>query len=426
MTVTHLHPQEHVPTDAEVQVVAAAIIDGAKALDTAGLDPDDFHDHRLGHLYGLLCAMNEEQTGIDFVTLMERLRVNPIRGLDMGAVTAIAGQLVSGGNVGYHADIVRAAAASRKVTAVATRMLQGVHEARDPAVIVEDALVWLDKIATVNVGVQSRTMGDAVDEAIARVKHPERHVPTPWPALNQRIGGWRPGRVYVIGARPGNGKSIMGLNAAQYHCRRTGKAVAVTSLEMDRPELTQRGLAAGAQIDFHDLQGDNLTPEQWARIHDAAGELRRLPIYVDDRTSQRPAGVRAFAKNLARRHDLAMVVVDYLQLMDIDGTDNRQQEVARFSRAMKLLARDLNVPVLVLSQLNRQSESRGGTPRMSDLRDSGALEQDADVVLLLHREHGQDPDQPQLLTVVVGKNRQGPTGAFDLLWQGATMTIGDW
>ena len=168
MTVTHLHPQEYVPTDAEVQVVAAAIVDGAKALETAGLDPDDFHDIRLGHLYGLLCDMNEEQAGIDFVTLSARLRANPIRGLDMGAVTAIMGQLVSGGNVGYHADIVRKAAAGRRVTAVATRMLQGVHEARDPAVIVEDALQLLDKIATVNVGMQLRTMGDAVDEAIAR------------------------------------------------------------------------------------------------------------------------------------------------------------------------------------------------------------------------------------------------------------------
>lgn len=421
MSVSPIRLHDDPTVNAERQVLAAVMSD-ARVLDDLDLNVTDFHDPRHEQLFDLLTRMRGDGEALDYVTVTGRLASQPIRGLGQGAVAEIYSSLITSANAGYHAEMVSKAAALRRVTAVAERILYQVGESDDPAGIVDMARGWLDKLTSTGSGPALVSMADAVDEAIDRVAEPAYQHPTPWPELNLLIGGWRPGRVYVVGARPGSGKSIVGGNVALYHARRSGSDVAITSMEMDRPELTQRSLCALASVDFRKFQFNDCTEQEWGRITAARAHVEKLNVFVDDRASIHPGDVRWHARQVARRGNLGMVVVDYLQLMETGRrSENRQQEVAGFSRAMKILARDLNVPVVVLSQLNRGSELRSGAPRLADLRDSGAVEQDADVVLLLHR----DDAEPEWLSVIVPKNRQGPTGAFSLKWEGRFMRVGE-
>jgi len=235
------------------------------------------------------------------------------------------------------------------------------------------------------------------------------------------MSGLQRGEMIVVAARPSMGKTALGLNIAEHIGVDNQKPVGLFSLEMSSQQLAERMLCGRAHVDSKKLRQGMLTDEEYEKLHDVANEISQSPIYVDDSAHLTPLELRAKARRLKMRYDIQLIVVDYLQLMYAPGVESRVQEVGLISRHLKALARELDIPVLVMSQLNRSPEGREGhRPRMSDLRESGNIEQDADVVMLLHREdyYHTEPgyERTNKAEVILAKQRNGPTGQIDLIW----------
>lgn len=311
---------------------------------------------------------------------------------------------VTAANAGHYAEIVSDRAVERRLVEAGTAITQlgfSRSAGSDVGEVVAQAGRFLDAV-TVPRRDESSHEAD-VYAAVDALDDPPG-VPTPWQGLTDVIGGWSPGHLYLIGARPATGKTLLGVGAALYMAWR-GKRSLICSLEMSKTEIYHRMLSSVGSVDSAQIAHRRVPASAYPRISEAAAKIAKLPLTIDDRSTLRPIDVRAAARKLCR-DGLGLVVVDYLQLMASDGrVESRQVAVAEFSRQLKVMARELDVPIIALSQLNRGTESRADRrPTISDLRDSGALEQDADVVLLLHRDVDNTPDE---LQVHVGKNRHG-------------------
>jgi replicative DNA helicase len=270
-------------------------------------------------------------------------------------------------------------------------------------------------------------------------------VPTGFDDLDELTRGLQPGEMVVIAARPSMGKTALSLNLAEQmarggrtpwnpHPKGPNAGVAFFSLEMSKTAIAQRFLSAMSGVNSHDLRsGKSFGGDEWGRIIAACGDLKECPIFVDDTPGLTVLALRARARRMVAQHDVRAIIVDYLQLLTAPGSarESRQVEVSAISRGIKALARELNVPVICLSQLNRASEQReGNRPRMSDLRESGSIEQDADVVMLLHREDyyhvgnpewaEENPDKVGTAELIIAKQRNGPTDVVRLTWDAAT------
>jgi len=412
--------------DAE-RYVLGSMLHGRRVLDDPDtiLDPADFNSPRHEIIAAAVLAMHARGVGVDPVTVAAELtRTGDLaRAGGALAISDLYAAPVTPVNAAYYARIVRDKATLRRLEAACTR---GVQLARtgegDPADVVEMVRGEVDAVAHQDMATVTM-ISDEIDEYIEGLEaETAPGIPTPWPDLNFLIGGWRPGRLYVVGSRPSVGKTIMGLQAA-IGMARHGRA-AFYSLEMPRDEIRHRIVAqiAGVQIDDLERPGRHLSEEQWARISRARGVLTDLPLAIDDRAVLRPVDIRAHARTLSRRGPLAGLVVDYLQLMSGQRGDQRKryEQVGEWSRSLKLLAKELDVPVIVLSQLNREIEHRSNPePTLADLRESGSIEQDADVVILLHpvSPDGDGPDMDDV-RAGVAKNRQGRTGVFTLVRRG--------
>jgi replicative DNA helicase len=322
-------------------------------------------------------------------------------------------------NAGYYAQIVRfeAVRVQLRKAAASIGQLSQVTEGTELELI-EAARSTLDTA----VGVP---MADEIDprvelmEMVENIGQAVPAHPTPWPRLSSIIKGFRPGGLYVIAARPGVGKSALALQCAT-ELEHFGY-VGFFSLEMGRTEILHRQLSQVTELPLSLIEGDSRLPE-WAaaRARDFAA-THPAHMVIDDRGSLSIGDIRQKVRTWTRQYELSAIVVDYLQLMNgTGGEQNRLQAVTETSRGLKILARDLGVPVIALSQLNRNAESRiDKMPALSDLRESGAIEQDADVVMLLHRDMGFSEDvMSDNMQVLIAKNRQGPTGRVELLWQG--------
>lgn len=253
-------------------------------------------------------------------------------------------------------------------------------------------------------------------------------VPTGFADLDALTHGLHPGQLVVVAARPAFGKSTLGLDLARSASVKHGMASVIFSLEMSRTEIAMRLLAAECHIPMHHMRGGQLSDEEWKRIALKMGEVDSAPLYIDDSPNMSMMEIRAKCRRLKQRHDLRLVVIDYLQLMSSGKrVESRQQEVAEFSRALKLLAKELEVPVVAIAQLNRASEQRADRrPMLSDLRESGAIEQDADVVLLIHREDFYDHDQrPGEADFIIAKHRNGPTDTITVSFLGHYSRFAD-
>jgi replicative DNA helicase len=246
--------------------------------------------------------------------------------------------------------------------------------------------------------------------------------------LDKMTTGFHPAELIILAARPGIGKTSMALNMATHIASETGRAVAISSLEMSDAKLTQRMLCADAHIGTKPIIEGTLAQKYWYELQAAADRLQRMKIFIDDKAGIGSMEVRAKVRSLKRREDLCMVFVDYLQLMRGDGkSENRQQEIARITGDLKALSKEMELPVMALSQLSRMATKRSGTPRLSDLRESGAIEQDADLVMFLHQpeihadQDGEFEGQIDFLrreTVLkIGKQRNGPLGMIDLIFK---------
>jgi replicative DNA helicase len=332
-------------------------------------------------------------------------------------------------NASYYAEIVREKAILRRLVAAGTKIVQLGYAGEgqvDDVVDRAQAEVYTvtERRASEDYAPLSDLMELTIDEleAIGNRDGAMAGVPTGFAELDELTNGLHAGQMVILAARPAVGKSTLGLDVARSASIRHGLTSVIFSLEMSRTEITMRLLSAEARIPLNHMRNGKMSDDDWNKLVRKMGEVSEAPLFIDDSPNLTMMEIRAKARRLKQRHDLRLVVVDYLQLMTSGKkVESRQVEVSEFSRQIKLLAKELDIPVVAIAQLNRGSEQRTSKrPLLSDLRESGSLEQDADVVILLHREdmYEKESSRPGEADLIVAKHRNGPTADIVLAFQG--------
>ncbi len=335
-------------------------------------------------------------------------------------------------NAGYYAVIVRERAILRRLVEAGTRITQMGYatDGADLDEIVNRAQAEVYGVTEQRAGEDYAVLADIMEGALDEIESISTRsgqmtgVPTGFTDLDGLTNGLHPGQMIILAARPAIGKSTLGLDLARSCSIKNRLTSVIFSLEMGRNEITMRLLSAEARVALHHMRSGTMTDDDWARLARKMGEISDAPLFIDDSPNMSMMEIRAKCRRLKQRHDLRLVVVDYLQLMSTGGSrrpESRQQEVSEMSRALKLLAKELEIPVVAIAQLNRGPEQRTDKrPLMSDLRESGSLEQDADVVILLHREDAYERESPRAgeADLIVAKHRNGPTATITVAFQG--------
>ena len=333
-------------------------------------------------------------------------------------------------NAGYYARIVRERAILRRLVEAGTRIVQIGYAAEGGDVddLVNNAQAEVYAVTETRSTEDYVVLGSIIDstfdeiESIASRGEGMAGVPTGFDDLDSLTNGLHAGQMIVIAARPAIGKSTLGIDIVRAAAIKHNQAAVVFSLEMSRNEIVMRLLAAEAEISLQKLRTGRVDSDDWRRLASTQQRITEAPLFIDDSPNMSLMEIRAKCRRLKQRHDLKLVVIDYLQLMTSGKrVESRQQEVSEFSRALKLLAKELEVPVIAISQLNRGPEQRTDKkPQMSDLRESGSIEQDADMVILLHREDAYEPESPRAgeADLIVAKHRNGPTATIAVAFQG--------
>jgi len=431
MPETVAPPERALPhnLEAERSVLGAILIHNEAfnfAVEIVG--PGDFFRDAHRRIFEKMIALGERSDAIDLVTLKEALAQSG--DLEEVGGPAYIASLVDGvprsTNVEYYARIVKEKSTLRALIHASTQIAQRAWEAEDdPNVILDDAERTIFSIAEDRARVGFMSMRQIVDESLPKIEQLFEHkrlitgVPTGFDDLDTMTRGLQPADLVIVAARPSMGKTSLVLNMAEHAAIKHGQTVGFFSLEMSRESLFIRLLTSVAQIDAHKLQTGHVGQRDYDRLSNAISQLGEAPIYIDDSPGVGVLEMRAKARRLASERGLSMVVVDYLQLMSGRGRfDNRTLELASISRGLKGLAKELNVPVIALSQLSRAPEARSDhRPLLSDLRESGALEQDADVVMMIYRPE-MYPDCREedkgIAELIIAKQRNGPTGTINL------------
>jgi replicative DNA helicase len=392
--------------------------------------PDFFRDaHR--RIFDKMVRLSERGQAIDLVTLKEELaRASELDEVGGPAyIAALVDGVPRSTNIEHYARIIKEKSTLRQLIVSANRILASAYDAEEDAdVILDRAQGAIFAVADDRIRdgfVSMRDLAQASLETIEKL-HARKElitgVPTGFTDLDELTSGLQPSDLVIVAARPSMGKTSLVLNVAQHVGTKTDMAVGLFSLEMSKEQLFLRMLTAEARIDAHRLRGGFLGERDWGRLSQAIGTLSDARIFIDDTPSIGVLEMRAKCRRLAAEHGLHLVVVDYIQLMQGRGRfENRTLELASISRALKGLAKELNVPIVVLSQLSRAPESRADhRPQLSDLRESGALEQDADLVVFIYREdqyadrNAAPADNQGIAELIIGKQRNGPTGVVKL------------
>ena len=332
-------------------------------------------------------------------------------------------------NAGYYARIVRERAIMRRLVEAGTRIVQfGYAGDADADDLVDRAQAEVYAVTDNRMGEDYHSLSEIMPGALDEIEAISSHngvltgVPTGFADLDALTNGLHSGQMIVIAARPAIGKSTLALDFARAAAIRNQIATVLFSLEMGRNEITMRLLSAESRVPLASMRNGQLDDDDWARLARRMGEVADAPLFIDDSPNMSLMEIRAKCRRLKQRHDLKFVIIDYLQLMSSPKrVENRQQEVSEMSRSLKLLAKELDVPVVALSQLNRSPEQRGDKkPLLSDLRESGSIEQDSDVVILLHREDFYEKESPRAgeADLIVAKHRNGPTATVTVAFQG--------
>ena len=332
-------------------------------------------------------------------------------------------------NAGYYSRIVRERAILRRLVEAGTRIVQfGYAGDADADELVDRAQAEVYAVTERRTSEDYHSLSEIMPGALDEIEAIGSHggvltgVPTGFADLDILTNGLHPGQMVVIAARPGMGKSTLALDFARAAAIRHSMATVLFSLEMARNEITMRLLSAEARVPLQTMRTGQMNDDDWARLARRMSEVADAPLFIDDSPNMAMMEIRAKCRRLKQRHDLKFVIVDYLQLMSSPKRiENRQQEVSDLSRSLKLLAKELEVPVVALSQLNRSPEQRTDKkPMLSDLRESGSIEQDSDVVILLHREDAYEKESPRAgeADLIVAKHRNGPTATVTVAFQG--------
>lgn len=422
--------------EAEVSVLGSILLDKEAIVKVADIIlPDDFYNDAYRLIFDEMLWLYEHHQPIDIITLKNKLeekgQLESIGGITL--LSQLANAVPSAAHVVSYAKIVSDKALLRKLISAATSIINSAYEDQgDPIEVLDGAE---QKIFTVSQRhfkenfVSLKTVltdsFDRIDE-LHKDKEKLRGVPTGFKSLDNILAGLQPSDLVIVAGRPSVGKTAFTLNVAHNIAVKEQIPVAIFSLEMSKEQLVDRLLAAEAGIDSWKLRTGNLDDNDFLKINHAYGTLAEAPLYIDDSSMVNVMEVRTKCRRLQTEHGLGAVIIDYLQLMSGNNPENRTQEVSAISRSLKGLARELNVPVIALSQLSRAVESRPSKiPMLSDLRESGSIEQDADVVMFLYRDevYNEDTERKGIMDVLVRKHRNGPIGQAELFFKHDTQKL---
>ncbi|MFH1097684.1 MAG: replicative DNA helicase [Candidatus Desantisbacteria bacterium] len=427
MSIEKIPPQS---IDAEMSMLGAMLMDKDAIGSAIELIEDDYF-YRGVHqrIYQAIISLYEKNEPVDIVTLSEQLQHNNELASVGGSVylTTLLNSVPTAANIEYYAKIVQDKALLRKLITVATNIVTMGYEGGDDVANVLDQAermifdVVQKKITREFVPLEA-ILHDSFEliEKLYKQKEHVTGVPSGFVDLDKYTSGFQPSDLIIIAGRTSMGKTSFALNIAMNAAIKSKIPAGIFSLEMSKEQLVQRVLCAEARVDANKLRTGYLSESDWPKLTTAAGVLAEAPIYIDDTPSLSVLEIRAKARRLKSRHNIGLIIVDYLQLArgtSSRGSDNRQQEVSEISRSLKALAREINAPVIALSQLSRAPEARTDKkPMLSDLRESGAIEQDADLVMFVYREEYYKPTEENqgIAEIIIGKQRNGPTGTVKL------------
>jgi replicative DNA helicase len=418
-------------TEAEQSVLGSMLLDKDAIIAASEyLTASDFYREAHQKIYEAMLRLSERREPVDLVTLAEELgqhhHLDPIGGLTY--LTSLANAVPTSANVAYYSRIVREKAILRSLIHSATRIVTRCFEAVDDV----DEILDSAEQAVFEISRRSNPQGflcvkDILRDTFERIdklwnnKGGVTGVPTGFSDLNNITCGFQNSDLIIIAARPSMGKTTLALNIAQHIAVNEQLPVAVFSLEMSKEQLVQRMLCAQADIDAHRLRRGFLSDEDYPKLTRAAGPLAQAPLYIDDSAAVSVMEMRAKARRLKAEHGLSAIFIDYLQLMrGSEKSENRQQEISAISRSLKALAKELDVPVVALSQLSRAVEQREKKrPILSDLLESGGIEANADVVAFLYREgyYNMESDNRHITEIIIAKQRNGPVGSIQLFFK---------
>jgi replicative DNA helicase len=427
-------PDRTPPNDvaAEQSVIGAMMLSKDAIADVVEvLREGDFYRPSHQTLFAAVIDLYGRGEPVDAVTVAAELTKAGELGRVGGApyLHTLVSMVPTAANAGYYARIVREQAILRRLVEAGTRIVHmGYTGTGDVDDMVDRAQAEVyevtDRRSSEDYLPLSSIMGDALSEieAISNRSGEMVGVPTGFADLDSLTNGLHGGQMIIVAARPSLGKSTLGVDFCRSASIKHGLTSVIFSLEMSRSEIVMRLLSAEAQVPLHHMRSGNMTDADWNKLAAKMGVVSDAPLFIDDSPNMTLMEIRAKCRRLKQRHDLRLVVVDYLQLMSSGKrVESRQQEVSEFSRSLKLLAKELDVPVVAISQLNRGPEQRTDKrPMLSDLRESGSLEQDADMVVLLHREDAYERESPRAgeADFIVAKHRNGPTATVTVAFQG--------
>jgi replicative DNA helicase len=417
--------------EAEEAVLGSLLIDPDGVMKVASfLEATDFYRERNGWIYRAILDLHERREPADFVTLVDELeRRNILQEVGGAAyITSLINSVPSAVYVEHYGHIVERTATLRRLIDAAGQIAGLAYQEQ------EDVGETVDRAEQIIFGVAERRIkrdlvpvGNIMHQVVDRIDYLHRHqgqilgVPSGFTRLDKVLGGFQKSDLIILAARPSVGKTSLSLNFALNAARKYGKVVAYFSLEMSAEQLVQRLLATETGIDQQRLRRGEIQDHEWDLLMQAAGELSGTMLYIDDTPAMSALELRSKARRLQAEHGLDLLVVDYLQLMRGDSKgENRVQEISYISRSLKSLARELEAPVIALSQLSRAVETRTDhKPILSDLRESGSIEQDSDIVMFIYREdmNKENSERKNIADVIVAKHRNGPTDTISLYFQ---------
>lgn len=427
--------------DAEHSVIGALLLDKDAILTVVEiLSPEDFYEERNSRIYRAILALFEKRSPLDMVTLTNELeRTKELTEIGGGSyIVSLVNSTPSAANVAHYANIVRDKAVLRRlITSAVTISDLGFSEDEDVPAILDKAEQSLFAVSQKFFRQKFIPIKDILTEAFDRIDkiHKEkgalRGLPTGFRDLDGKLAGLQKSDLLILAARPSMGKTSLALNIAEHIAVEEKIPVAFFSLEMSKEQLVDRLISSQAGVDSWKLRTGNLSDDDFPKIGYAMGTLSEAPFFIDDTPGLNVTEIRAKARRLQMEHDLGIIFVDYLQLIEgrsKSGDANRVQEISEISRSLKTLARELNVPVVALSQLSRAVEHRPDKrPQLSDLRESGSIEQDADVVMFIYRDdyYDENSEKKGITEILIRKHRNGPIGNVDLYFNAEQMRFRD-
>lgn len=426
--------------EAEMSVLGSLMLDKDAIIKIADIvRVGDFYKEDHNFIYQTMLDLYEEREPIDVLSLSNKLeekkKLEQVGGSSY--LATLVNTVPSASNIAHYAKVVQKKALLRRLIKEASSIVElGYQEGEDVEKILDEAEQKIFSVSQKFVKqdfIPIKSILEAAFERIDRLhrdEHTLRGVPTGFPDLDNILAGLQKSDLIILAARPSIGKTTLALDIARHAGTKLKIPVGIFSLEMSADQLIDRMLAATAGVDLWRLRTGKLRSDpgnnDFQKIGDAMGILSEAPIFIDDTATANVMEMRTMARRLQAEHHLGLIIIDYLQLMEGRRNDNRVQEISEISRALKNLAREINIPILALSQLSRAVESRSPQiPKLSDLRESGSIEQDADVVLFLYREDREKPDTPNknIVEIIVGKHRNGPLGKIQVYFDEASTTF---